>query len=968
MNFENFSFKNFGCPMYVLDRKLKLLKTRLKEWNKNSFGDVKIKVTSAENELANVQEDIIKNGNSDSLQDKEAKAQHDMEVALNMEEDFWREKSRVNWQIHGDRNTKFFHTYAKIRRKTSLISSLVIDNDVITNQNTLENHIVSHFTQLFNKNFVPQDNDLISTVIPSLVSEQANMLLTMIPSADEIHQAVQNLKPNSASGPDGFGGVFFHKYWDIIKHDVIEAVLQFFTQGWISPNYNANTLVLIPKAKEASSLGHYRPIALANFKFKIIPKILADRLSSILPNLISVEQKALKIDIAKAFDTLSWDFLLKTLKGFGFSSLFCNWIHTIITSVNISISFNGNQIGYLKCTNGAIADLLKEYGNCYGQLCNFSKSLIYAGGLSQTRYAALANLIGFTMASPPFIYLGVPIFIGKPKAIYFLPIADSIRVKLASWKAEILTIAGRAQLVKSVILSMVVHSIGIYNWPGSIIKRIEAWLRNFIWSGCINKKKVVTISWKTCCRKTNEGGLGIISLKAFNSATNMQLFWKILNVNQHWSILLNGRVKRNGRLIRYAIKSSIWSGIKEAHERVKDNCMWSIVRDWWKNTWQIKDNIQVALPEFLSSISNFSVATTDVDDLLAWKHSSSCVLTVKEAYNSIITPYPSTDWKTFPWDKDSPPSQSMMVWRYIHNKLPTDDNLLLRGFSFPSQCSFCKVCWETSSRIFFGCSFVISMWNCLINMMGLNRLITNVNDCKEVLNGCWSLQARAVIHACIVGVFHQIWHARNKLRFDDKTISWNTCVNVILAQAKVIGNNTIRVPDATISSFSLLKRFDININPSKGVKTMKVLWSPPSLGWIKCNIDGAVIENPKVVVCGGIFRDHNANHILSFSAYLDNNNSESTELIAAIMAIEAAKKNHYTKFWVETDCSLVVNSFKNHALVPWKLRSRWLCCWDYTLHIEFSITLNFREANFYDDSLASIGLQTKNYLLVQLCP
>ncbi|XP_058760261.1 uncharacterized protein LOC131633578 [Vicia villosa] len=322
----------------------------------------------------------------------------------------------------------------------------------------------------------------------------------------------------------------------------------------------------------------------------------------------------------------------------------------------------------------------------------------------------------------------------------------------------------------------------------------------------------------------------------------------------------------------------------------------SKVRDWWNNTWQIKDNIQVALQDLLSIISNFSVATADVDDLFAWKHDSSGVLTVKEAYNSIITPYPSAEWKTFPWDKDSPPSQSMLVWRYIHNKLPNDDNLLLRGFFFPSQCSFCKMCCETSSYIFFGCSFAISMWNWMINMLGLNRLINNVNDRKEVLKGSWSLQARAVIHACIVGVFHQIWHARNKLRFEDKTISWNTCVTVILAQAKVIGNNTLRVSDATISSFSLLKRFGININPSKGVKTIEVLWSPPSLGWIKCNIDGAAIGNPKVAACGGIFRDHNANHILSFSAYLDNNNSESVELNAAIMAIEAAKKNHYTKF------------------------------------------------------------------------
>jgi hypothetical protein len=116
-----------------------------------------------------------------------------------------------------------------------------------------------------------------------------------------------------------------------------------FGKNWIMPNYNANTLILIPKTPNADSIDQFRPIALANFKFKIISKVLADdRLAQILPSIISKEQRgfvngrnikdcicltseavnllpkkafggnlALKIDISKAFDTLrSWDFLL----------------------------------------------------------------------------------------------------------------------------------------------------------------------------------------------------------------------------------------------------------------------------------------------------------------------------------------------------------------------------------------------------------------------------------------------------------------------------------------------------------------------------------------------------------------------------------------------------------------------------------------------------------------------------------
>lgn len=130
-------------------------------------------------------------------------------------------------------------------------------------------------------------------------------------------------------------------------------------------------------------MSDYRPIALANFKFKIITKILADRLASILPTLISAEKKgfikgrnirdgiyltseeinllsnksfssnvALKIDISKAFDTISWPFIIKTLSSFGFNNTFCNWISVILHSATLSIGFNGKLTGYFSCSNG----------------------------------------------------------------------------------------------------------------------------------------------------------------------------------------------------------------------------------------------------------------------------------------------------------------------------------------------------------------------------------------------------------------------------------------------------------------------------------------------------------------------------------------------------------------------------------------------------------------------------------------
>lgn len=159
--------------------------------------------------------------------------------------------------------------------------------------------------------------------------------------------------------------------------------MQIFTSGWLLPNFDANLVVLTPKTNHADTVEHYRPIAIANLKFKIISKILADILASIMPAITSVQQRdfingrsikdcicltsevvnvlhkktfggnlSLKVDIAKAFETLDWSFLPNVLESFGFNKVFCKWIHFILSSAKISISINGKHHDYFSCSRG----------------------------------------------------------------------------------------------------------------------------------------------------------------------------------------------------------------------------------------------------------------------------------------------------------------------------------------------------------------------------------------------------------------------------------------------------------------------------------------------------------------------------------------------------------------------------------------------------------------------------------------
>jgi hypothetical protein len=94
------------------------------------------------------------------------------------------------------------------------------------------------------------------------------------------------------------------------------------------------------------------------------------------------------------------------------------------------------------------------------------------------------------------------------------------------------------------------------------LKDLEAAIRSFIWSGDIEKRKLVTVSWKKLCKPTTQGGLGVRSLKTLNQAANLKLCWDMIHSNQDWSSILLSRVLINGKIISHYIFSSIWSSIK----------------------------------------------------------------------------------------------------------------------------------------------------------------------------------------------------------------------------------------------------------------------------------------------------------------------------------------------------------------------------------------------------------------------
>jgi len=99
---------------------------------------------------------------------------------------------------------------------------------------------------------------------------------------------------NKAPGPDGYNALFFKKAWNIIRDDIFAAVNEFFMLGKLLKQINHALIALIPKSDQASQVNHFRPISCCNLLYKIISKILANRIVSVLEHIIGASQSAFR--------------------------------------------------------------------------------------------------------------------------------------------------------------------------------------------------------------------------------------------------------------------------------------------------------------------------------------------------------------------------------------------------------------------------------------------------------------------------------------------------------------------------------------------------------------------------------------------------------------------------------------------------------------------------------------------------
>ncbi|CAL1383579.1 unnamed protein product [Linum trigynum] len=278
-----------GTPMFQLWERLKKLRHLLYDWSRAGTTNSLRNIHTLQNEITRIK--AIHPINWQEVTSLESELNRQWEA----EERYWQQKSRLRWLKRGDQNTSYFHTVTRTRRKKFFVSGLFNDSgDWVTEEKGKAEVAVDFYQLLFTSESQVHNMNkrVVDLPIASNVTPEMNATLTTEVSPAEIRKTIFAMGSKQALGSDGFTGKFFKAYWGIVGESVMVAVGSFFATSRMLRSFNHTWLTLIPKVDQVESMRQLRPISLCQFIYKVITKIMAERLAQILPLIVSDGQNA----------------------------------------------------------------------------------------------------------------------------------------------------------------------------------------------------------------------------------------------------------------------------------------------------------------------------------------------------------------------------------------------------------------------------------------------------------------------------------------------------------------------------------------------------------------------------------------------------------------------------------------------------------------------------------------------------
>ncbi|XP_060200436.1 uncharacterized protein LOC132628686 [Lycium barbarum] len=420
----------------------------LSKWSRDTYGYIFKQIATLE-EVVQVHEQEFEQNPTGLNRERLQRVQADLIRFYAIEEKFWRQKAGMQWFQDGDRNTKFFHAHVNGKRRKLQLQRIQYHTGTwLDTEEEIAQEAIRFLFDQFKEENIPTDFSMLDK-IPKMVIEEQNQQLYEMPDEAEVKRAVFGLNGDSAGGPDGFTGRFFQACWEIIANDLVNM-----QSGFVKGRSIVENILL------AQEIVH-------DIRIRGKPA-----------NVV------IKLDMAKAYDRVSWLFLTKVLRRMGFGEFTIDLVFRVISTNWYSILINGQPHGFFKSSRGV------KQGD----------------PLSPTLFILAAECLSRAL-----------------NALHTE--ADYKEYGMPKWSPY----------------SMPIHLLSACDPPSGVLAQIHRLFAKFFWRNSVGNSSKHWATWTTLCHPQEEGGMGFRSLQDISKALFAKLWWNMRTKQSLWRTFMSNK-------------------------------------------------------------------------------------------------------------------------------------------------------------------------------------------------------------------------------------------------------------------------------------------------------------------------------------------------------------------------------------------------------------------------------------------